>query len=259
MIIRTPEERTTLIEAGRRLGVVLDALAEAAKPGVTSEELDALSEKLIRDGDDEPSFLNYTPEGAARPYPASLCISINDAVVHGIPNEPIRTLKIGDLVGLDLGLTHRGMIVDSALTVSVGHTDKKGYALMAATAAALEAAMVAAQPGARVGDISHAIEMSLADAAFTVVKALCGHGVGAQVHEEPMIPNAGRSGTGEKLVQGMVIAIEPIANEGRGAVVLASDGYTFRTKDGSRSAHFEHTIVIEEKGPLVVTRRPSEQ
>ncbi len=258
MIISTPEERDTLIEAGRRLGVVLDTLAAAVAPGVSSETLDTLAEKLIRDGGDEPSFLNYTPEGSSRAYPASLCVSVNDVVVHGIPNEAPRILKMGDIVGLDLGLTHKGMIVDSALTVSVGRTDKKSYALMAATAAALEAAFEVAKPGARVGDISHAIEMAFVGTGFSPVKALCGHGVGAHVHEEPTIPNVGRAGTGEELVPGMVIALEPIANEGGAAVVLSSNSYTFRTKDGSRSAHFEHTLVIEEGGPLIVTRRASE-
>ncbi len=258
MIISTPDKRELLIEAGRRLGVILEKLGDAALPGTSVNKLDEMAEQLIREGGDEPSFLGYTPDGSGRAYPASLCLSVNEEVVHGIPTESPRILKEGDLVGLDLGLTHNGVIVDSALTVSVGRTDKKGYKLMEATAAALESAIAAAQPNAHVGDISHATEKAFVGTGFSVVKVLGGHGVGAQVHEEPFIANAGRAGTGEKLVDGMVLALEPIANEGKASVMIANDGYTYCTKDGSRSAHFEHTILVEEGGPLVVTRRPSE-
>lgn len=259
MIVSTKEQRITLIEAGRRLGVILQTLATTVEPGVPTNKLNELAEHLIRSDGDTPCFLGYTSEGSARPYPATLCVSVNDEVVHGIPNESSYILKKGDIVSLDLGLTHDGIIVDSALTVSVGETDKKSYALMNATAAALEKAMAVAQPGAHVGDISHATEMAFTRTGFSVVKILGGHGVGTHVHEEPYIANAGRAGIGEELVPGMVLALEPIANEGRAGVILTNDGYTYRTKDGSRSAHFEHTILIEDGGPLVVTRRPSEK
>ncbi len=259
MIIHTQKERDIFIEAGRRLGVVLEKLGKAARPGVSVGELDKMAEQLICDGGDEPSFLGYTPEGSGRAYPASLCLSVNEEVVHGIPTESPRILKEGDLVGLDLGLTHNGAIVDSALTVPVGKSNKTGYKLMEVTATALEAAIAVSQPGAHVGDISHTIEQSFVSTGFSVVKILGGHGVGKYVHEEPFIANAGRAGTGEELVTGMVLALEPIANEGRASVIIANDGYTYCTKDGSRSAHFEHTILIEENGPLVVTRRPSEK
>lgn len=258
MIISTPEQRNILIEAGRRLGVVLEKLGEAARPGVPVKKLDEMAEQLIRDGDDEPSFLGYTPDGSSRAYPASLCLSVNEEIVHGVPTESTRVLKEGDLVGLDLGLTHKGMIVDSALTVPVGRTDKKGYKLMAATSAALESAIAAAQVNAHVGDISHATEKAFVGTGFSVVKVLGGHGVGAHVHEEPFIANTGRAGVGEELVDGMVLALEPIANEGKASVIISNNGYTYCTKDGSRSAHFEHTILIEKDGPLVLTRRPSE-
>lgn len=258
MIINTKEKREILIEAGRRLGVVLEKLGKASRPGVSVEKIDEMAEQLIREGGDEPSFLGYTPDGSGRAYPASLCLSVNEEVVHGIPTESPRILKEGDLVGLDLGLTHKGIIVDSALTVSVGRTDKKGYKLMEATATALESAIAAAQPGAHVGDISHATEKAFVGTGFSVVKVLGGHGVGEHVHEEPFIANAGRAGTGDALVEGMVLALEPIANEGKAGVMIANDGYTYCTKDGSRSAHFEHTILVEDGGPLVVTRRPSE-
>ena len=176
-------------------------------------------------------------------------------MVHGIPNESPRTLTEGDIVGLDLGLTHKGFIVDSALTVAVGNTDEISHRLMLATERALEAGIAAAKVGNHVGDISHAIETSLKSAGFSAVRELGGHGVGDRVHEEPFISNMGHAGTGPELVPGMVLALEPIANEGKAAVVLGADGYTYRTKDGSRSAHFEHTIIVEKGGPLVVTRR----
>jgi methionyl aminopeptidase len=258
MIVRTEEERQNVIEAGRRLGDVLEKVAEKVVPGVSSDELDSHAEKLIRDGGDEPAFLAYTPEGAHRPYPATLCVSVNDEVVHGIPNESPRTLKEGDIVALDLGLTHNGIIVDSALSMAVGKTDKKAYALMDATQAALAAGIAAAQVGNKVGDISHAIEDAFGGTGFSIVKVLGGHGVGNHVHEEPFISNFGTPGTGEEIREGMVLALEPIANEGKAGVTIASDGYTYRTKDGSRSAHFEHTILIEKNGARIVTKRPSE-
>ncbi len=258
MIIRTDQQRANLIEGGARLGAILETLANTVVPGMSTNELNALAERLIREGGDTPCFLGYTAEESARPYPATLCVSVNDEVVHGIPNESPRILKEGDIVSLDLGLTHDEIIVDSALTVSVGKTDKKSYALMNATAVALGDAIKVAVPSAHVGDISHATEMAFAGTGFSVVKMLGGHGVGADVHEEPYIANSGRAGTGIELVSGMVLALEPIANAGKSAVALSPDGYMFRTKDGSRSAHFEHTILVEKDGPLVVTRRPSE-
>lgn len=259
MTIRTKAEREHLIEAGKRLGVILEELENCVAPGVSTEELEEVADRMIREGGDHTAFKGYTPEGAARPYPASLCVSVNDEVVHGIPNEDARTLKTGDIVTLDLGLTHKGIIVDSAVTVLVGKGDKKAVALIDATRAALEAGIKAAKVGNRVGDISYAIEQSFEGTKFAIVKVLGGHGVGNRVHEEPFISNFGHPGTGEELEAGMVLALEPIAADGKGSVVLASDGYTYRTKDGSRASHHEHTILIEDEGTLVVTRRPSEK
>lgn len=259
MIVRTDEERVGVIESGRRLGAILEEVGKAVRPGVSTEELDLLALRLIRQWGDEPAFLDYTPERSMRPYPATLCISINDEVVHGIPNEAPRTLKEGDIVSLDLGLIHKGFVSDSAITVPVGTVDETSTKLMAATKHALEAAIAAARPGNRVGDISHATESAFKGTGFSVVKVLGGHGVGGAVHEEPWIGNTGHPGTGPELVEGMVLALEPIANVGKAGVVLAGDGYTYRTKDGSRSAHFEHTILLEKDRTLVVTRRPSER
>lgn len=254
MTIQNDSERAHLIEAGKRLGNVLVALSAKVAPGVTTEELDDLAEAMIRDGGDVPAFLGYTPEGSSRPYPATLCVSINDEIVHGIPNEDPKILKMGDIVGLDLGLVHEGVIVDAAVTVSVGAPDEKTKKLLYATENALAAGIAAAVPGNHVGDIGYAIQKEIENAGYTVVKPLGGHGVGEHVHEEPFIPNYGRPGDGEELTEGMVLALEPISSEGKGSVILAPDGYTYRTKDGSRSAHFEHTILIEKDGPLIVTR-----
>lgn len=256
MIVRSPEERETIIEAGRRLGVVLETLGKAVLPGMTTGELDELAERLIREGGDRPAFKGYTPEGARFPFPAALCISVNDEVVHGIPGD--RPLREGDIVALDLGLIHEGLVVDSAITVPVGETDKASYTLMDAAREALERGIQAAKVGNRIGDISSATGRAFDNTGFSVVKVLGGHGVGRNVHEEPYIANDGYPGTGTEIVPGMVLALEPIANLGRAGVRLANDGYTYRTKDGSRSAHFEHTILIEREGTTVLTRRPSE-
>lgn len=253
MIVRTKEERANLIEAGRRLARVLEAVRARALPGVSAEELDDLAERLIRDGGDVPAFLGYRPEGALRPYPAALCVSINDEVVHGIPNEGRKILKEGDIVGLDLGLKHDGAFVDAAVTAPVGAISSKGKKLIRATEAALAAGIAEAVPGNRLGDISHAIQEEIERAGFSVVRELGGHSIGASVHEEPFIPNVGRRGTGPLLYEGMALALEPIAAEGKAAVVLAPDGYTYRMKDGLRSAHFEHTILLEKDGARIIT------
>ncbi len=253
MTITNDTERANLIEAGKRLAVVLEALRAKVVPGVAAQVLDDVAERLIRDGGDEPCFLGYTPEGARRPYPATLCVSINDEVVHGIPNESVKILKEGDIVGLDLGLTHKGVIVDAAITVPVGEVSEEVKKLLAATERALAAGIAQAIPGNHMGDISHAIQKEIEGAGFRVVKELGGHGVGDMVHEEPFIPNFGHPGDGELLSEGMVLALEPISTAGKAAVILAPDGYTYRTKDGSRSAHFEHTILIEKGGARIIT------
>lgn len=253
MIITTPKQKKDLIEAGKRLARVLEACAKAVKPGVSAEALDDLAERLIRDGGDTPAFLGYTPEGAGRKYPATLCVSINEEVVHGIPNEGKKILKNGDIVSLDLGLIHEGIIVDAATTVAVGKPSKQDAKLMRATEEALAAGIAAAKPGGHVGDISHAIEQVLKKAGVAVVKALGGHGVGERVHEEPFVANFGKAGEGPELVEGMVLALEPIASAGKGAIVLRPDGYTYATRDGSRASHHEHTILIEKAGARIIT------
>lgn len=254
MIIKNDIERANLIEGGRRLAGVLTALRTHVAPGVTAEELDDLAERLITEAGDEPCFLGYTPEGGSRPYPATLCVSINDEVVHGIPNESMKVLKEGDIVGLDLGLRHDNIVVDAAITVPVGTVSDETKKLLYVTEVALAAGIAVAVPGNHVGDISYAIQKEIEGAGFRVVKELGGHGVGDRVHEDPFIPNFGKKGEGELLVEGMVLALEPISSAGKAAVTIAPDGYTFRTKDGSRSAHFEHTILLEKGGARIVTQ-----
>jgi methionyl aminopeptidase len=252
--IKTPEEIELLKVAGQHLKECL-VLAEALSvPGASTEDINEAIEEKIRAYGDEPSFLGYTPEGVSRPYPAGLCISINDTVVHGIPNEDPQTLKEGDMVGLDCGLIHEGMFVDSARTVLVGEGDDEAKKLMKVTREALEAGIAAARSGNTTGDVGHAIESVIRPHGYGIVTDLSGHGVGYAVHEPPYVPNTGSPGEGEVLEAGMVIAIEPMVNEGKAAVKFLNDEYTVKTKDGSRSAHFEHTLVITDGAPIVVTR-----
>lgn len=254
MIVTNDKEREALLEGGKRLAEVLRLLAKKCEAGVTTEELDDYAEELIRAGGDIPSFLGYKADSASRAFPATLCVSINDEVVHGIPNEHPRALKNGDIVSLDLGLTHDGIVVDAAITVPVGNIDKESLELMRTTEEALAAGIEAARPGNHIGDIGNAIQKVIEKHGFTVVKELGGHGVGNTIHEEPWVANYGRPGTGEELVEGMVLALEPIASAGKGALALAPDGWTLRTKDGSRASHHEHTILIQKDGARVITR-----
>lgn len=251
-IVKTKEEIEYLREGGRRLSGVLKKVIAATVPGVTTKELDALAERLIKEGGDTPSFLHYQPDGAEYPYPATLCISVNDEVVHGIPGEYI--LKDGDIVGLDLGLCHRGFHTDMAETVVVGApSSERIVALVRATKEALSAGIRAARGGNRVGDISSAIEGTIQKAGFGVVEELGGHGIGKDVHEEPYVANFGTEGTGVDLVPGMVLAIEPIVTEGSPRVFLDKDGYTFKTRDKKYSAHFERTILIRDGAAEILT------
>jgi methionyl aminopeptidase len=252
--IKTKEEIVILREGGKRLAFILNEVAKIVRPGISTRELDALANMLSIQGGDRPAFLDYKPYGAKRAYPASLCVSINDEVVHGIPNEDeAKILKEGDIVSLDMGIIHKGLITDSAITVPVGKINKKAKELLNATREALDIGIQMAKLGNTVGDIGFAIESFVKPYGFGVVRELAGHGVGYKVHEDPYVPNYGRRGEGEILRPGMVIAIEPMINEGTPDIKLDHDGYTYRTLDGKRSAHFEHTIVVTEKGPEILT------
>jgi methionyl aminopeptidase len=264
---KTPQDVETLRHAGKLLAGVLLRLKEEAKAGVSSVDLENLTRQLIAEGGAVPAFLGYTPHGADRPFPAALCFSVNDAVVHGIPNETPYILKEGDFVVLDTGLSYNGRIVDSAITIVVGgedKTDEKGRKLLESSRRSLEAAIFACEnwkkdfpQGIKTGDIGHAIEETFAyykkTYGFNMAEYLGGHGVGFSVHEDPFIPNFGKAGQGPVLVPGTVIAIEPIVNEKSKKIYLDKDGYTIRTKDKMRSVHFEHTIVITEEGAEVLT------
>lgn len=251
--IKTKEEHALLREGGKRLARILSELGSEVKPGVSAAFIDELARKLIAAGGDEPVFLGYQPDLALRPYPASLCVSVNDEIVHGIPNEKEKIFKEGDIVGLDIGLSHKKMIVDMAVTVPVGRIDREAEKLLNVTKEALAVGIKAARGGARVGDIGAAIQAFVKPHSYGIVRELAGHGVGYAVHEEPYVPNYGKKNTGPILKPGMVIAIEPMLNEGTADVVLDEDGYTFRTEDGKRSAHFEHTILITDGNPEILT------
>jgi methionyl aminopeptidase len=229
-------------------------LSKKVVPGVSTQELEDLARKLIDEGGDRAAFLNYTPRGAKRPYPASLCVSVNDEIVHGIPNENPKILKEGDIVTLDLGLVHNGLITDSAITLAVGNVSEDNKKLIEHCKEALYIGIKEARGGNTVGDIGFAIESFVKPLGYGLSEGLAGHGVGYKVHEDPFVPNEGNRGQGEKLVPGMVIAIEPMITLGSNKITLAKDGYTYKTRDGSNAAHFEHTIAITEGDPIILTK-----
>lgn len=252
--IKTAEDIAILKEGGRRHAEILNLLRPLVVRGASTFTLNDFAMKELKKGGDVASFLNYKPAGAKRPYPAALCVSINDEIVHGIPNENPRILEEGDIVTLDLGLTHKGLITDAAITLGVGKISKEDRHLIESTEEALRRGIDAARGGNTVGDIGQVIEQYAKEQGFVVAEGLSGHGVGYEVHEDPYVPNSGKSGEGEKLIPGMVIAIEPMLMTGSGAIVLDKDGYTFKTKNGSRSAHAEHTVLITEDQAVVLTK-----
>lgn len=250
--IKTKEDIAILREGGRRHADILRKVAEQVRPGIKTIDLDKIAHDLIRAQGDVPSFLNFTPQGAKAPYPASICISVNDEIVHGIPGD--RILKDGDIVKLDLGLTHERLITDAAVTVSVGKPSKKDEELMYHTERALEIGIKAAKGGATIYDIGEAIERYLVGHDIEVIEDLCGHGVGYGVHEDPFVPNyAWEEGKKIKLVPGMVLAIEPITTFGDARMELCDDGFTYKTKDGLNAVQFEHTILITKGEAEVLT------
>lgn len=253
IIIKTDEEIRKLREGGRRLAAILHKVKERVAPGVSAKELDDYAFKLIKEGGDKPAFLNYKPWGAPKPYPASLCVSVNDEVVHGIPHRS-KILKEGDIVSLDLGLNHQSCFTDMAITVPVGIVSDGAKKLIEVTKGALEAGIFEARAGNTIGDISYAIESYVRPHKYGIVEELSGHGVGRAIHEDPYVPNFGKRGKGAKLEKGMVLAIEPMITNGTKRVVFDEDGYTVRTADSKKSAHFEHTILITEGEPEILTQ-----
>ena len=251
--LKTTEEIEILKEGGRRHAEILSTLVSKVLPGISVLSLEEEALRLIRERGDEPAFLGYKPQGTRRKFPAALCVSINDEIVHGIPNEEEKILREGDIVSFDLGLLHRGLITDAAVTVPVGSIDEQSRKLIETTRTALKRGIEAAQVGKNIGDIGAAISKSVRPTGFSLADDLVGHGVGYSVHEDPFVPNFGIKGRGEKLVPGLVLPIEPMVNVGSSAIKVLSDGYTIKTRDGSRSAHFEHTIAITEKGTIILT------
>ena len=252
---KTAEEIEILKEAGGILGRMLRELVAVLKPGMTTLDIDDMAMELVEKYQVEPVLLGYHPTFAATPYPAAICVSVNDCVQHGIPSEDV-VLKDGDVVNLDMSIGHKGMIVDSGITVGVGKISAEATKLLAVTEEALALGIKQAIPGNHIGDISHAIQTLVESRGFSVVEVLCGHGVGYAVHEDPTIPNFGKAGTGPKIEIGHVYAIEPIVNIGGADVFFDDDGdgYSVYTEDESWSAHFEHTVAITENGPVILTK-----
>lgn len=252
VIIKTKEQIEIIREGGKILAEVLDKVAKRVAPGISTYELDKYAFDLILEEGGTSAFLNYKPEGAPKAYPASLCVSVNNEIVHGIPLKT-RILKEGDIVSLDLGLKYKGLFTDHAVTVPVGKISKRDQKLLDDTKEALEVGIWSALGSATVGDIGHAIE-SFVNRKYGIVRELSGHGVGVKIHEDPYVPNYGKKGKGQKLIPGMIIAIEPMLNIGKADIISGSDNWTVKTADGSRSAHFEHTILITEGDAEILTK-----
>ena len=235
-------------EAGRLVGDVLTELSSLVAPGVSTADLDDVAEKRIVAAGAIPAFKGY------HGYPATICASINEEVIHGIPSGR-RELVEGDIVSIDVGAALDGYYGDSAITLPVGKVSEQAARLLRATEESLYKAIEVVKPGARVSDIGHAVQKHVEAAGFSVVREFVGHGIGQKMHEEPQVPNYGEPGRGPRLSEGMVLAIEPMVNAGRPAVRVLSDGWTAVTRDGSLSAHFEHTVAVTADGPWILTAR----
>ncbi len=233
--------------AGALVAETIAHVGDRIEPGITTLELDVIADRFIREAGGIPTSLGY------RGYPRAICISVNEVVVHGIPDE--RVVEDGDLVTIDVGVTLDGAIADSAYTFGVGSVDVEARRLLDVCQDALASGIAEARLGNRIGDISHAVQKVVEGAGFSVVRSLVGHGVGRHYHEDPHVPNFGEPGRGPRLSEGMTIAIEPMITVGKPEVVLAEDGWTISSRDGSLAAHFEHTVAILPDGPRILTPR----
>jgi len=252
MITNDISEIEILKQGGKILATVLDLVAKQVKPGVSAFELDQLAEAEIKKRGAVPSFKNYRAQAGDPEFPAGLCVSVNDEVVHGIPRKD-KILQDGDIVGLDLGVAYQGLFTDAAITVPVGKVSDKHLKLIQAAKESLAAGLSQVKPGNFTGDVGHAIESVCKNYGFQVVRELVGHGVGKAVHEQPEVPCFGKPKTGTKLVEGMVLAIEPMVNEKTWKIYFADDNWTIKTRDGGWSAHWEHTILITDRGCEIIT------
>ncbi|MPZ25432.1 MAG: type I methionyl aminopeptidase [Micromonosporaceae bacterium] len=252
VVLKTAAELAAMREAGRVVARTLAAVSDAARPGTRLTDLDQLAADLIADLGAKPSFRGYRPRFARTPFPAVLCLSVDDAIIHGIPDR--RALRDGDLLSIDCGACVDGFHGDAAVTVPVGSVDQAGHRLIATATEALAAGIAAAQPAGRIGDISYAVQTVCRAAGYGTPAGFGGHGVGTTVHEDPDVPNTGRPGRGPVLREGLAIAIEPMVLEGgRDRVRLLRDGWTVVTADGSRAAHAEHTVAVTADGPVILT------
>jgi methionyl aminopeptidase len=245
IVCRSQAEIDKLRRVNQLVGRILAELRQMVQPGVTTEQIDALAEQRVREAGAEPAFKGY------HGYPATVCVSVNEQVVHGIPSA--RQLSEGDIVSIDMGARMDGFFGDSAVTVPVGRVAEDAAALLRVTEEALFHGIEAVKPGARVSDIGAAVQQHVEGHGFSVVREFVGHGIGASLHEEPQIANYGPGGRGPRLTEGMVLAIEPMVNGGKPAVKVLADGWTAVTRDGSLSAHFEHTVVVTREGCEILT------
>lgn len=247
IVLKTTSELACLREAGAIAAGALKVAGEAVEPGISTWEIDQLAREFIRKAGATPTFLGYGG------FPAAACISINDEIIHGIPSKK-RILREGDIVSIDLGATYRGYVGDNAATYAVGKVSPQAQRLMDTTRESLYEGIARAVPGGRLGDIGHAVQQYCEERGYGVVREYTGHGVGTEMHEDPSVPNYGTPGRGVRLLPGMVIAIEPMINEGTHAIRNMPDGWTVKTRDGKLSAHFEHTVAITADGPKILTQ-----
>src|SRR3954453_18525111 len=244
IIQKSPEEIDKIAVAGRVLARCLSLLHGKARPGVTTGDLDEAAEKFIRSQGGEPAFKGY------RGFPGSICASPNSMVVHGIPGD--YELGRGDVLSLDVGVVLDGWVADAAITVPIGNVTPLATRLLATTRAALFEAVAACRTGNRLGDVSHAVQQRVEQDGFSVIRALVGHGIGRDMHEDPQIPNFGEAGSGPELAEGMVLAVEPMVNAGNHPIRVADDHWSVYSQDGSLAAHFEHTVAITADGPRIL-------
>jgi len=252
--IKTQIEIEIMREGGKILAGIMEELEKKVRPGIKTLELGRLAESLILNSGAKPSFLGYTNrrDGIIDPYPASLCTSINEEIVHCLPSE--RVLKEGDIISLDLGIYFNGFHTDMAITVPVGRISPETQRLVRATKKALKRGVSEIKPGNHIGDIENAIQKFIESQKFNIVRDLCGHGIGKELHEDPQILNFGKKGTGEEIKEGMVLCLEPMVAIGDSTIRRAKDGWGYQTFDDSLSAHFEHTIVVTKNGAEVLTQ-----
>lgn len=253
ILYKTEEDLDFLRKLGKQHSKILNSLGDFCSPGITTDDINRKAEERIKEAGLKASFLGYKPTGSERPFPASVCVSVNEEVVHGIPNEKPKLIKEGDLVSIDLGLSDGNVVTDSAITVCVGKCSKESRKINEATREALMKGIEAVRLGGNIGDIGWAIASYAKKTGYSVIKGLAGHGVGYSVHEDPYVPNTGRKKTGEIIKEGLVIAIEPMLTSGSGMIVLSDNDFTYITKEKAISAHWEHTVAVTKKGVEVIT------